>query len=72
MSSSSCSSSSSLVSSDGNSSEKSSAAESGMGLSSGEREAGFTVGLTVDLMIWSIKDCLVGETFWPSCEPKSC
>lgn len=43
-----------------------------MGLSSGEREAGFTVGFVADLIIWSIKDCLVESTFWPSWGPKSC
>lgn len=43
-----------------------------MGLSSGEREAGFTVGFVADLIIWSIKDCLVESIFWPSWGPKSC
>lgn len=70
--SSSSSSSSSFVSSEGKFSERSSAAESGTGASSGEREAGFTVGLTVDRMIWSIRDCSELLDFWPSWEPKSC
>lgn len=43
-----------------------------MGLSPGEREAGFTVGFAADLIIWSIKDCLVEPTFWTSWGPKSC